>query len=440
MIQQAGLSGASAGTLDYIGPKIGVGAGNDGRQGGLGVWYQTRDESSAKGEETDFVITAPYESPLVPPPKGSLRSNISRLVYTTTTDTLHDITEEQKAFPIRYGLIRKHGRIRVLTTYRDAHIYLFPHWVLDMVDKNETMDSISEDVVGWWAKAGWQKGLIDKMKLRQVFEGRHKMDGEPHGSQHSDQGDEVIDFGSLCTTHTTELKNTDIGENARPFASRVSVDSSAPASKQEPTDDIKVPAMLAYIHPSGSDAALIRRVDTAALLLSVSLRLAKLDSIEDIGRQSASPFAHGHKIAFQAGVAQRCTVTKADCLLADNVTVEEKSVIKESVIGTNCHIKSGARLTKCVLMDGVVVGERCQLTGCILGRRCQIGKESVLKECEVQEGNIVADETDAKGEKFMVFEGLEEDGGDFAEHDIDDVDENGFDVNGSKNENIAHVT
>ena len=32
----------------------------------------------------------------------------------------------------------------------------------------------------------------------------------------------------------------------------------------------------------------------------------------------------------------------------------------------------------------------------------------MLKECEVQEGNVVADETEAKGEKFMVFEGLED--------------------------------
>ena len=420
MIQQAGLGGSSAATLDYMGPEMRSEGEKYGRRGGLGVWYQTKNEGSVKAEETDFVITAPFETPLVPPPKGSLRSNISRLVYSTTTDTLHDITEEQKSFPIRYGLIRKHGRIRMLTTYRDAHIYLFPHWVLEMVAKNETMDSISEDVVGWWAKAGWQNGLSDKMRLRQLFEDRHDKDREPNSSHHNDLGEEVIDIRSLSTTHTSELKTTNREVNRRPFASRVSAESSPSAIKKETRKDVKIPAMLAYIHPSKADAALIRRVDTAALLLSVSLRLAKLDSIEDVGRQSASPFAHVQKIAFQAGVAQRCTVTKADCLLADNVTVEEKSVIKESVIGTNCHIKSGARLTKCVLMDGVVVGERCQLTGCILGRRCQIGKESVLKECEVQEGNVVADETDAKGEKFMVFEGLEDESGDFADNDIDE--------------------
>ena len=59
-------------------------------------------------------------------------------------------------------------------------------------------------------------------------------------------------------------------------------------------------------------------------------------------------------------------------------------------------------------MDGVTVGAKAVLQGCILGRRCAVGKGSTLKECEVQEGYQVAEETEAKGEKMMVFEGLEE--------------------------------
>ena len=59
-------------------------------------------------------------------------------------------------------------------------------------------------------------------------------------------------------------------------------------------------------------------------------------------------------------------------------------------------------------MDGVTVEEKAVLQGCILGRKCVIGKGSSLKECEVQEGYQVSEETEAKGEKMMVFEGLEE--------------------------------
>lgn len=423
MIQEGGLGGATGGIAEFQGPKMGLGGERGGRRGGLGVWYQTKGEGSVKGEETDFVATASIEPPIVPPSEGSLRPNIANLVYSTPTDTLNDITEEKKSFPIRHSLIRKHGRIKMLTTYRDAHVYFFPHWVLDMVNCNAKMDSISEDVVGWWAKAGWQDGLGDKLGLREIFEGPEDKEGES-SSHYSGLIEEDIDLRNLSTTWKSDLRNGAKPQPQTSLASRVPDSKSrnlqAPAAKRK----LKIPPMLAYIHPPEPTAPLIRRVDTAALLLSVSLRLAKLESVEEVGRTASSPFAHAHKIAFPGGVAQRCTVTKADCLLAENVTVEEKAVVKESVVGVNCHIKSGARLTRCVLMDGAIVGEGCQLTGCILGRRCQIGRKSTLKECEVQEGNVVPEETEAKNEKFMVFEGLD-DGDDGGQN------EDAFEANGA---------
>ncbi|MCJ1483259.1 hypothetical protein MMC06_003426 [Schaereria dolodes] len=409
MIQQAGLGGASVSSLDYLGPKMGIGGEKGGRRGGLGVWYQTKSESSTKGEETDFVATASLDIPTVPPPEGSLRSNISKLVYSTTTDTLKDITEEKKSFPIRHGLIRKHGRIRMLTTYRDAHIYLFPHWVLEMVRRNETMDSISEDVVGWWAKASWQEGLGDKLGLREIFQGNDDRDGET-GSYHSGLLEEDMDIGSMSSTRTSNFRNGPSSKNdpRSAFASRVSTPT-PPTSKEAstqptPKQKLTIPPILAYIHPSATTTPLIRRVDTIPILLATSLYLAKLPPTTE----TPSPFAHPQKVASTSSIATRSTISKADCLLAENVTVEEKCVVKESVVGVNCVIKSGARLTRCLLMDGAVVGEKAQLTGCVLGRRCQVGRESVLRECEVQEGNVVPEETDAKGEKFMVFEGLDD--------------------------------
>jgi bifunctional N-acetylglucosamine-1-phosphate-uridyltransferase/glucosamine-1-phosphate-acetyltransferase GlmU-like protein len=155
---------------------------------------------------------------------------------------------------------------------------------------------------------------------------------------------------------------------------------------------------LAYIHPKAGK--LIKRVDTAPLLLNVSLQLAKLESIEAVGRDASSPFAHQAKVAYPEGIASRTTVTRPDCLLAENVTVEEKSAIKECVIGANCQIRQGAKLTRCVLMDGVVVGKGCKLTGCILGKRCEIGEESILTDCEVQENLFV----EAQSKYLMDFQ------------------------------------
>lgn len=417
---------------------VGSGGEKVGRRGGMSVWYQTRGrEESVKDEVADFAITAPLEedeAPVVYPPvegPGSIRFGLSKLVYAMPMDSLKEKMEEDKGLLIRHSLVNKHARVKMLTTYRDAHIYLFPYWVKEMAKNNEKFQSISEDLIGWWAKAEWQSGLGEKLGLREVLEPKDGHSGD-YGSHDGETLEEEINLQAMTTTktggsETVVNRSSSLDSPAESqFASRVNTSNLEAASESTALGSktkLTIPPILAYVHSSHPSAPLIRRVDSSALLLSVSLRLAKLESVEEVGRANASPFAHAQKVAYPAGVAQRCTVTKADCLLAENVTVEEKCVIKESVIGANCHVASGARLTRCLLMDGAVVGERCQLTGCIIGRRSKIGRESVLKDCEVQDGNVVPDETDAKNEKFMVFEGLDEDENPEGEEEMEEEEE-----------------
>ncbi len=368
MVKGAGLGGSTGRGHEFTGPRMAVGGEEGGQRGGLGVWYETRGETVIKGEETDFIATSPLESGPVPPSKNSLLSHVSKLVYSVPTDTLNDITEEKKSFAVRHGLIRAHSQIRMLSSHRDAHIYIFPVWVIDMIGRNEHMDSLGEDVIGWWAKAGWQDGLAEKLCLPEIFNNPNPS-GSDENLLDNAPADEV-DFAGLSTTWTSKLE---------------------PMGPLHPKTKSEVPPMLAYVHPSKGkeQIPLIRRVDNAPLLLSVSLQLAKLDSIEQAGSEAASPFAHTSKVAYPQGIASKTTVTRPDCLLAENVTVEEKSAIKECVIGANCQIKEGAKLTRCLLMDGVVVGKGCKLTGCILGRRSEIGEDSILQDCEVQENLLV---------------------------------------------------
>lgn len=373
MVKETGLGAAT--------PRMKVGGEKRSVQGGLGVWYNTKGENVVKGEETDFIATSPLEAGSVPAPHLSLLPHVSNLVYSVPTDTLNDITEEKKSLPIRHALIRRHPRIKMLSSHRDAHIYVFPAWVLDMISQNEHMDSIGEDVIGWWAKAGWQDGLAEKLKLDEVFEKPKQVESEENMLDDPHAVDN-IDFGALSSTWTSELRPSVRSTLTQKTGSRI----------QENTDQkskLVVPPILSYIHPSKPESPMIRRVDTAPLLLSVSLQLAKLEAIDQVGRDAASPFAHTSKVAYPEGIASKTTVTKQDSLLAENVTVEEKSAIKECVIGANCQIKQGAKLTRCVLMDGVVVGKGCKLTGCILGRRSEIGDDSVLQDCEVQENLLV---------------------------------------------------
>jgi translation initiation factor eIF-2B subunit gamma len=295
---------------------------------------------------------------------------------------------------------------------------VFPYWIKDLARHQEKFQSVSEDLIGYWAKSEWQKGLGEKLGMNQVL-GDKFGDTEENGSTDGESLEEEIDLQAMSTTRngsTVTSTSTQNDESSAVFASRVK----APSNK-ESEESVKVPPILAFVQ-RGS-APFIRRVDSSAILLSTSLRLAKLPSIEEVGRQAASPLAHSKKIAHPEGVPKRCTVTESDCLVDINVTIEEFAVIKECCIGEGAKICKGARLSKCVILPYAVVGEKAMVTGTIVGRHSKIGRDSVLKDCEVDNGYVVPDDTDAKAEKFMHFGGLD---------DEDDMDVSGdFDDNGS---------
>ncbi|KAK0626949.1 hypothetical protein B0T14DRAFT_423526 [Immersiella caudata] len=377
--------------------------------GGLGVWYQTKTATPVKGEETDFTAVVPLPPSSILAPRGSLFPNISKLVYSMPTDSRKDLVEEQSGLPTRTSLLESHPRIRLLTTHRDAHLYIFPRWVMEFVRENEALETIGEDVVGWWAKAEWQKGLTTKLGLDEILGYEQKDDGKEDDKTGTGG---LPSPGKSVTGNNQTLSVTvkDKAEQARKSESTLA----------GPSSGSLVPPMLAYIHPSQPTSTataptinpapaptIIRRVDTSQLLLQVSLQLAKLPSIEEAGPEAASPFAHVRKVAYPEGVKPRTTITKADSLVAENVTVQEKSSVKECVVGANCQINEGARLIQCLLMDGVVVGKNCKLTKCILGKRSEIGEGCVLTDCEVQENMLVERKTEAKDEKFMSSSGLE---------------------------------
>ena len=334
------------------------------QSGGLSVWYDTKSATTVpvKGEETDFLMTTPLAGAPAATCRADLIPRLHNLVYSMPTDSLKDLFSEKGGLPTRHSLLRKFSRARMVTTHRDAHIYILPKWVIELVNRNGPIENIGEDVIGWWAKAGWQRGLLTKLGLGKIF--------NCEDQDEEDQEDLIRPPIPRATVSRSRRKALDT------------------SSGSSPLEDI-VPPILAYIHPPVASAPLIRRVDTSQLLLQVSLQIAKLSASDENAAVGASPFAHAKKVAYPEGVRPRTTITQKDCLVAENVTVEEKTAIKETVIGANCQIKEGAKLLQCLLMDGVVVGKNCKLTRCIIGRRAEVGDGSVLTDVEVQENLLV---------------------------------------------------
>lgn len=414
---------------------LAVGGENRGRRGGLSIWYNTIDrEESVKGEECDFMCTtkldAEHDIPLskssaVQQKLGTLR----KLVWAMPMSELWDQTEQDKSWKIRHSLLRKHGAIKCMTKYRDSHIYVFPYWVKDFAKINEEFESVSEDLVGTWAKAEWRKPSYRAQHgARKIFSPSGV--GREDIPTHERPIEEEIDLLSLSSTQISTLPPTQPVAQHRSarLASRVQADPEdsilSPDNQSDTAGDDgpvpTIPPILSYILPSSPDAALVRRVDNTPLLLSVSLSLAKLPSIEESQplKQVASPFAHQAKIHPTTTVAPRVTISRFDTLIDSNSTIATQCVIKSSVIGASVAIGTGTRITGCVIMDGVTIGDKCVLTNTVVGKKAKIGSKSTLQNCEVQDGNVVADGTEGKGEKYLIG-GLED--------DVEGEDEMGFD-------------
>lgn len=430
------------------------------QKGGLGVWYQTKDASEGgvgvKKEETDFLATTDLPVHLEPPthaPNGALRGRAQNVVLSMPTDTLNDELEEKKYVRVRSQLLRKSGKVRMQVKTRDAHLYFLPYWAKEFVRRNESFESFSEDVLGWWAKAGWQSGLGQKLGMDEAMRPPKRRKSGSDVAIPSINDD--LDLASLSSTAVTNLTidSSASSPDTPGFASRVpqTPQEEAPSPKSK---DVQTPALLSYIHPSlhtPSDltqpqstpnqkpkqppkgtqqsppttaqppSQLIRRIDTTKLLLSSSLYFARLPSIlsslPNPPPAAAHPFCHAHQIHPSTPLPSQATIVANTVLIDANCTLQPRITIRDSVIGAHCSVASGARLLGCLLMDGVTIEEKVVLSGCVLGRRCKVAAGCELRDCDIQEEFVVAEGTSAKGE---VMAGFDEGVGDSDEVDEED--------------------
>lgn len=358
-------------------------------------------------------------------------------------DALKDIMDEQKALRLRHQLLKKHGRVRIQTTLRDAHIYVFPYWVKQYMALNDAFESIGEDVLGWWAKSGWQDGLVHKLHLSDAMR-RTRRKSEPFSAGE----DDTVDIAALSSTRRPKkpLLRGGLVHEEHVFASRVG-NMEDSGTLETPSRMAAMPPVLAYVHPApttiptedpaaksgkqqqksskgGQEKAdttasaphvpLIRRADTVPLLLSISLYLARLPASTEANTTQIppTPLSHHQKLHPTSTIPSHSTIDQRTVLIDANCTLQPKITLRECVIGANCSIASGSRLQRCVLMDNVVIEERVTLTGCVLGRRCKIGRGAELRDCQVQDGYAIGEATTSKGEVFAGFD----------EGDVDEMD------------------
>jgi translation initiation factor eIF-2B subunit gamma len=101
----------------------------------------------------------------------------------------------------------------------------------------------------------------------------------------------------------------------------------------------------------------------------------------------------------------------ADSSIGQSTRVEERAIIKKSVVGRHCVIGKMTKIVGCVILDHCVIEDgydpldivpshnsrvyRAKLEGCILGGNTKVGAKAELSKCVTQAGF----EADAGGER-----------------------------------------
>jgi len=92
----------------------------------------------------------------------------------------------------------------------------------------------------------------------------------------------------------------------------------------------------------------------------------------------------------------------SDCMIGDSTQVDERTIIKKSIIGSHCIIGKMTRIVGCILLDHCVIEEGSKLDGCILGKNTKVGAKAELVRCVTQAGYEVAAGETVKNEKLDV--------------------------------------
>ncbi|KAK6346321.1 hypothetical protein TWF730_010648 [Orbilia blumenaviensis] len=390
------------------------------KKGALGVWYEIKKE---KGVERDTVVTGPI-------PRFDLESHLK------TTESRTDPTTElsyllqnfgarnddgKGDIEVRKTLFKHHPKVTYHSLYRDAHIYIFPHWSLKFILNNPRgkLKSIKDDVISWWAKAGWQGSgmLAQKLGILQILRGDDDSDDRKSDdlSMASYQDDEVTEadvenflgLGSMRQSGHSATGAIAKGRkeiNTRgwfPTKNKAPSPTDSPTStsseekefkkiKTPPYNGLFVPGIAVFkpkmtITPLAT-TPLIRRVDTLPLYLSTCLEIAR------------NPIQNTKPIHSSAVIDPKANVSNIDSMVGAGTKIGEKVLVKRSVIGKEVKIGASAKIQGCVILDGAQIGAGCKLEGCIIGRHAIIGDNSTLTSCQVVEDIYLRNGTNEKNQ------------------------------------------
>jgi translation initiation factor eIF-2B subunit gamma len=263
------------------------------------------------------------------------------------------------------SLLRQYPHVTLRTDLVDAHVYLFAHWVLDLLELKEHFSSAKFELLPYLVR----KQFLPKDNLAQLRQGRG---GKASSNSEASGADPTDDAASVW------------GNSASAFAM------SAGKMARQVTEHADGFKCGCYLVPHDTSyctrASTLREYAAANLDLSRESRVTLYEKNEGSEGTAAKEGNFVHKSRDK------------DSTLGEGVEVGGRTAIKKSCIGPHCRIGSGVKLTNCILMGHVVIGDKVNMTNSIVCENVEVREGASLKDVQVAAGVTVEANAVHKGE------------------------------------------
>ncbi|KAJ3111146.1 hypothetical protein HK100_002796 [Physocladia obscura] len=299
-----------------------------------------------------------------------------RLLFAVGSDEVDD------ELPVRMSILDKFAVVNIHTKLRDAHLYVFKHWVIDYVARSK-IQSIKDELIPMLTHFQYSEKVLKREGVDKFLTQPSNFDDFYNARNESSTG------GGFVNSHPSASINAYYANLSHHQNSITPASASSSAIllenedvDQESTDFHKSIICTALVAREG----LCFRVNSVPTYLEGSRALIKTISPEDLVPRS---------VERQKG----CQV--GDSLIGDSTRIGEKTGIKKSVIGKHCVIGKNVKIINSVLMDHCVIGDKVILEGTVVCDNSKVFEQCTLKDCQVGPNLTIEKEVNGKGETYI---------------------------------------
>ena len=292
---------------------------------------------------------------------------------------------------LRKSLVRLCGRLTLRTDMTDVGLYIFSAEAVDTLDESREIHSIRNDLLPALARKQFHIQMMHN-KHDEGTVNRGAASGRASSSMFMTKSASML-FGDR--SHGSYA-------NATPSTPKTVTRDAAPeeiearsAFELDLNNILDRPAKQCFVF--NAEASYCCQVNSMDALVEANRDSAGHESFHLTGL-NLSRFDNA--VDPSVSIGSKSTIG-AQCIVGAHTSLGDKCSVKRSVIGANCKLGNGAKITLSLLLDGCVVEHGAQVQGCTLGKGAVIRAKCILKDCQVAPGVTVAESSELRGEVIL---------------------------------------